>query len=152
MKRPLSDEAAGLVSGSAPPRLSMPSKAKRSIMSARQMTYLILKAALSGVIVMIVSEVARRNPGIGGLIASLPLVSILGIIWLWRDTSDVERIAAHAEATFWFVLPSLPMFLAFPAMLRHGMAFWAALAISCILTMALYSATIWLLPRLGISV
>ena len=57
------------------------------------MTYLIIKAALSGVIVMVVSEVARRNPGIGGLIASLPLVSILAIVWLWRDTSDIERIA-----------------------------------------------------------
>jgi hypothetical protein len=116
------------------------------------MAYLIIKAALSGVIVMAVSEVARRNPGAGGMIASLPLVSILGIIWLWRDTSDVERIAAHAEATFWFVLPSLPMFLAFPAMLRHGVDFWLALAVSCILTIALYLVTIWLLPRIGISV
>ena len=115
------------------------------------MTYLIIKALLSGVIVMIVSEVARRSPGLGGLIASLPLVSILGIIWLWRDTSDVERIAAHAEATFWFVLPSLPMFLAVPAMLRHGVGFWLALAVSCALTMLLYTLTIWLLPRLGIS-
>ena len=57
------------------------------------MTYLILKAALSGVIVMLVSEVARRSPGLGGLIASLPLVSVLAVIWLWRDTADVERIA-----------------------------------------------------------
>src|SRR5215204_2768707 len=112
------------------------------------MTYLIIKAALSGMIVMIVSEVARRSPGLGGLIASLPLVSILGIIWLWRDTSDVERIAAHAEATFWFVLPSLPMFLAFPAMLRNGVGFWFALLVSCVLTMVLYLLTIWLLPRL----
>ncbi len=116
------------------------------------MTYLIIKAALSGVIVMVVSEVARRNPGIGGLIASLPLVSILAIVWLWRDTSDIERIATQSEATFWFVLPSLPMFLVFPAMLRHGVGFWVALAVSCVLTMALYSATIWLLPRIGINV
>src|SRR5918993_4070742 len=115
------------------------------------MTYLIIKALLSGVIVMIVSEVARRSPGLGGMIASLPLVSILGIIWLWRDTSDVQRIAAHAEATFWFVLPSLPMFLAFPAMLRHGVGFWLALAVSCALTMLLYALTIWLLPRLGVN-
>jgi hypothetical protein len=115
------------------------------------MTYLIVKAAISGVLVMIISEVARRSPGIGGLIASLPLVSVLGIIWLWRDTSDIERIAAHAESTFWFVLPSLPMFLLFPALLRHGVGFWLALVISCALTMALYSLTVWLLPRFGIS-
>jgi hypothetical protein len=116
------------------------------------MTYLIIKAALSGIIVMIVSEVARRSPGLGGLLASLPLVSVLGIMWLWRDTSDVERIASHAEATFWFVLPSLPMFLAFPAMLRHGLGFWLALALSCALTMVLYLVTMWVLPRIGMTI
>ena len=114
------------------------------------MTYLIIKAAVSGILVMIISEVARRSPGLGGLIASLPLVSVLGIIWLWRETSDLERIASHAEATFWFVLPSLPMFLAFPAMLRHGVEFWLALALSCVLTMVLYLLTVWVLPRIGI--
>jgi hypothetical protein len=115
------------------------------------MTYLIIKAAISGVLVMVISEVARRSPGFGGLIASLPLVSVLGIMWLWRDTYDVERIAAHAESTFWFVLPSLPMFLVFPMLLRHGVGFWIALALSCLLTMTLYTLTIWLLPRFGIN-
>jgi hypothetical protein len=114
------------------------------------MTYLVIKAVLSGIIVTIVSEVAKRYPGAGGLIASLPLVSILAIIWLWRDTSDPVRIAAHAEATFWFVLPSLPMFLLFPGLLRAGVGFWPALIASCLLTMALYTLTIWLLPRFGI--
>jgi hypothetical protein len=116
------------------------------------MTYLIIKAALSGMIFMIVSEVARRSPGLGGLIASLPLISILGIIWLWRGTSDTERIAAHAEATFWFVLPSRPMFLAFPAMLRNSVGFWSAPLVSCALTMVLYLITMWLLPKLGATV
>lgn len=114
------------------------------------MSYLLIKAVLSGVIVMLVSEVARRSPGMGGLIASLPLVSVLGMIWLWRDTGDVQRLAAHAEATFWFVLPSLPMFLVFPALLRHGAGFWIALAVSCVLTMLLYALAMWLLPKLGI--
>ena len=114
------------------------------------MLYLFIKAALSGVIVMIVSEIARRSPSIGALIASLPLISILGIIWLWRDTSDLERIAAHSQATFWFVLPSLPMFLILPLLLRHGVNFWFALLIGCAITIALYLATMWLLPRFGV--
>jgi hypothetical protein len=116
------------------------------------MFYLAYKAALSGVIIAIVSEVAQRRPGLGALIVSLPLVSVLSIIWLWRDTGDVVRIAAHAEATFWLVLPTLPMFLVFPAMLRAGIGFWVALAASCALTIALYLLTIWLLPKLGISI
>ena len=116
------------------------------------MFFAAFKAALSGMLVLIVSETAKRNPAIGGLIASLPLVSVLAIIWLWRDTGDSERIAAHAQSTFWFVLPSLPMFLLLPTMLRHGTSFWISLGASCALTMLLYSGTVWLLPKLGIEI
>lgn len=116
------------------------------------MTYLIVKTLLSGVIIMIVSEVARRSPGLGALIVSLPLVSVLAIIWLWRDTSDGARIAAHSEATFWLVLPTLPMFLVLPALLRSGVGFWSALGASCVLTIVLYLLAVWLLPRFGINV
>ena len=114
------------------------------------MLYLIVKAALSGVIVALVSEIARRNPGAGGLLASLPLVSVLGMIWLWRDTQDPVRMADHAEATFWFVLPSLPMFLLIPLMLRNGVDFWPALLLGCGLTMLLYVLMGWLGPSFGI--
>jgi hypothetical protein len=65
------------------------------------MLYLAVKAALSGIVIAVVSEVARRSPILGALIVSLPLVSILGILWLWRDTGNVERIAGHAQSTFW---------------------------------------------------
>jgi hypothetical protein len=116
------------------------------------MLYLLIKALVSGVIVMAVSEIAKRNPAAGALVASLPLVSILGILWLWRDTSDTVRIADHAEATFWYVIPSLPMFLALPALLRHGMNFWLALALSCALTVLLYSLTVFVAARFGVKI
>jgi hypothetical protein len=114
------------------------------------MLYLIIKAAISGVIVAIVSQIAKRYPGFGALIASLPLISVLGMIWLWRDKPDVPNMAAHVEATFWFVLPSLPMFLLIPVLLRHGLGFWPSLAIGCALTIALYLLMTWLGPRLGL--
>ena len=114
------------------------------------MLYLAIKALLSGVIVAAVSVIARRYPGIGGLVASLPLISVLGMIWLWRDTRDPVRMAAHAEATFWFVLPSLPMFLLIPLMLRRGVPFASALAIGCAVTILLYAAMTWLGPRFGL--
>jgi hypothetical protein len=114
--------------------------------------FLIVKALLSGAIIMLVSEIARRSPAFGALVASLPLVSLLAIIWLWRDTGDNERIAAHAEATFWYVLPSLPMFLAFPYMLRHGAAFWPALAGACVLTAVFYGLTILVAARFGVRI
>jgi hypothetical protein len=113
-------------------------------------TYLFLKALLSGLIVAAASEVARRWPGLGGLIVSLPLVSLLAFIWLWRDTGDSERVAALSQSAFWFFLPSMPMFLLLPALLRGGWSFWAALGLSCALTLALYLAMLWLVPRLGV--
>ena len=114
------------------------------------MLYLLIKAALSGIVIAVASDVARRWPGWGALIVSLPLVSVLAMIWLWRDTHDPARLAAHAEATFWFVLPSLPMFLVIPLLLRQGWSFWAALAAGCALTIALYLGVIQIGPRLGL--
>ncbi len=114
------------------------------------MLYLAIKAAISGIIVAIVSEVAKRYPGFGALIASLPLVSVLGMMWLWHDKPDVPNMAAHVEATFWFVLPSLPMFLLMPWLLRRGVSFWATLAIGCALTIVLYLGMTWLGPRIGL--
>ena len=116
------------------------------------MAYLIIKALLSGAIIAAISEIAKRSPGFGALVASLPLVSILGMIWLWRDTGDVQRMAAHAEATFWFVLPSLPMFLLIPALLIRGVSFWLALAAGCLLTIVLYLAMTWMGPRFGLRI
>ena len=114
------------------------------------MLYLILKAAISGVIIAIVSETAKRSPGAGALIASLPLVSVLGMIWLWRDTHDPQRMASHAGATFWYVLPSLPMFLLIPALLKWGVPFWAALGAGCLLTIGLYLGMTAIGPRFGL--
>jgi hypothetical protein len=115
------------------------------------MLYLVIKAGLSGVIIATVSEVSKRYPGWGALIASLPLVSILGMLWLWRDTRDPLRLAAHAQATFWFVLPSLPMFLLVPWMLRNGWSFWLALGLGCAVTIVLYAAMVWAAGRMGVS-
>jgi len=114
------------------------------------MLYLAIKAGLSGIIIAIVSEVAKRYPGFGALIASLPLVSVLGMIWLWRDKPDVPNMASHIGATFWFVLPSLPMFLLMPYLLRHGTPFWVSLLIGCGLTVTLYLAMVSVGPRFGL--
>ena len=108
------------------------------------MTYLLIKAAISGVLIALASEVARRYAGLGALIASLPLVSVLARIWLWRDTGDPERLANHASATLWYVVPSLPMFVLVPVLLRAGIGFYPALVSGCALTFVLYLAALWL--------
>lgn len=115
------------------------------------MLYLAVKTVISAVLIVAVSEIAKRSPAFGALVASLPLVSLLAMIWLWRDTSDAARIAAQSQATFWYVLPSLPMFLLIPALIRAGVGFWPALAAGVVLTVALYLLTTAILARFGVT-
>src|SRR5688572_13592794 len=112
----------------------------------------VAKALLAGAMIAAISELGRRLPATAAIVASLPLVSVLGMIFLWHARPDAENMAVHAEATFWYVLPSLPMFLLIPALLRSGMSFWIALAAGCVLTVALYLAMMHLGPRLGLRV
>jgi hypothetical protein len=99
----------------------------------------------------VVSQTARRNAALGALFASLPIVSVLGMIWIWRDTGDIERLSVHSSATFWYVLPSLPMFLLMPVLWRHGIAFWPGLGLGCAVTVALYVAMATALSRFGVT-
>ena len=110
----------------------------------------LIKILLSALIIFAVSEIAKRSSLFGALIASLPIVSILAMIWLWHDKPNAENMAAHAQATFWFVLPSLPMFLLIPAMLRAGFPFWVTLLAGCALTILLYLLMTWMGPRFGL--
>jgi hypothetical protein len=110
----------------------------------------IVRAVLSGIIIALIALIGRKSPTLAALVASLPLISILGMIWLWRDTGDNALLANHAEATFWYVLPSLPMFLIIPAMLRTGSEFWLALTTGVIVTVLLYLITIGIAARFGV--
>jgi hypothetical protein len=114
------------------------------------MLYLTIKALISGIVIAAASEVARRWPGVGGLIVSLPLVSLLTFIWVWQDTRSSEKVAELAQGAFWFFLPSMPLFLVLPAMLRSGVAFWTAFALAVAGTAALYLLMFWMAPRLGV--
>lgn len=116
------------------------------------MVFLIVRAVISGVLVALIAAVAKRWPGWGGMVASLPMVSTLAMIWLWSDSRDPAKVASYSESAFWFVLPSLPMFLIIPALMKRGLGFWPALAAGCVTTMVLYAAMVWLAPRVGLKV
>ena len=113
---------------------------------------LVARAILAGAMIAAISEIGKRLPATAAIVASLPLVSVLGMIFLWHAKPDAENMAAHAQATFWYVLPSLPMFLLIPALLRGGMNFWLALGLGCALTVGLYLLMMHFAPRLGIHV
>jgi hypothetical protein len=111
----------------------------------------IAKAASGGLTIALVATIARRYPGWGGLLAALPLTSILALTLLYIDTRETEPVAALATSILWFILPSLPLFVALPAMLRGGVGFWPAILACVAVTLLLYALTFWALPRLGVT-
>ncbi|TGM96559.1 DUF3147 family protein [Leptospira yasudae] len=113
------------------------------------MLYLIFKYAVTSGLVVLISEIARRNDRVGGLIASLPIVTILTLLWLHFEKADPDKISNHAYYTFWFVIPTLPMFLVFPK-LYSSYGFWPSLGISIASTVLLFVGFNLLLEKLGI--
>ena len=113
------------------------------------MSWLITKYLLTAAVVVLVSEAAKRSDKLGALLASLPLVTVLTLIWLHLERQPADKVANHAWYTFWYVLPTLPMFLVFP-WLQARLGFWLALGASVLLTMLLFAAFAWLLRLVGI--
>ena len=115
------------------------------------MTWFIVKVLLTAVIIVIVSQVGKTNAFLGSLLASIPLVSTLGMIWMHAEKTPTAKITAHSRGVFWLVLPSLPMFLLLPWLLeKQRWSFPASLSTSLALTALLYFASAALLKRYAI--
>ncbi len=113
------------------------------------MGWLITKYLLTAAVVVGVSEAARRSDRLGGLLAALPLVTLLTLVWLYVEKQPAEKIANHAWYTFWYVLPTLPMFLLFPWLLPR-LGFWPTLLASAVFTVVCFGLFALLLRRFGI--
>lgn len=101
--------------------------------------YLLPKVVLSALIIAAISEIAKRSTAMGALIASLPLTSVLAMVWLYQDTKDPARVAALSGEIFWLVLPSLLLFLVLPVLIRRGVSFYPALALASACTVVGYA-------------
>ena len=101
------------------------------------MNWIIFKYLLTAGVVVLISEVAKRSDRLGGLIAALPLVTVLALIWLYVENQSSEKISNHAYYTFWYVLPTLPMFLIFPYLLKK-FGFWITLSLSTMITLIIF--------------
>ena len=112
----------------------------------------IVKVLVTSVLVVAISEAAKRSMLLGAILASIPITSVLAMIWLYADTRDSEKIAALATGIFWLVLPSLLLFIALPLLLRGGVPFVPSLIASIALTVAGYFAMVALLARLGMEI
>lgn len=114
------------------------------------MTYYLVKLLVSAILVVAISEVAKRTGFLGGLIASLPLLSLLAIGWIWFETQDAVKIADFSRSVFWFVLPSLLFFLLLPWLLPK-LGFYTALVLACVATAAAYAVMAAGLARAGLN-
>lgn len=114
------------------------------------MLYLISKYLLTAATVVLVSELAKRSDKLGGLVAALPLMTILTLIWLYVEKQPAEKIENHAWYTFWYVLPTLPMFLLFPWLLPR-IEFWWSLFVCALVTVLCFYLLATTLRPFGIN-
>ena len=113
------------------------------------MAWLVTKYLITAAVVVLISEVAKRSDKLGGFVAALPIVTFLTLIWLYVEKQPIEKISNHAWYTFWYVVPTLPMFLAFPWLLPR-LGFWWALGASALLTLVCFALFAWALRPFGI--
>lgn len=113
------------------------------------MNWIIFKYILTAGVVVLISEVAKRSDRLGGLIAALPLVTVLALIWLYVENQSSEKISNHAYYTFWYVLPTLPMFLIFPYLLKK-FGFWITLSLSMIITLIIFYIFVKVMKSFGV--
>ena len=114
------------------------------------MKYLIFKYLITAGIVVLVSEFAKRSDKLGALIAALPIVTVLTLIWLFVENQSMAKIANHAYYTFWYVIPTLPMFLLFPYLLPK-LGFWITLMACILFTGALFFIFATVVKHFGIA-
>lgn len=102
------------------------------------MLWIVTKYLLTAAIVVLVSEVAKRSDKFGALVAALPTVTILALVWMYIEGQGAEKLSNHAFYTFWFVVPTLPMFLLFPYLLSKY-SFWTTLMLSCLISVICFA-------------
>lgn len=110
----------------------------------------VVKILITALIIVLVNKIQLVNDRLSALLIALPFTSLIAMIWMHQEKQTTTRIANHAEGTFWFVLPTLPMFLVFPWLLRQGWGFWPALLTNCAMTIALFWLTVIVLRKFGI--
>lgn len=114
------------------------------------MSWYVIKIAVTTLLVVLVSEVAKRSSLIGGILASIPLVSVLAIIWLYVDTRDTVRIIELSASIFWLVLPSLALFIVLPVLLRNEVNFYLSMSVAVTVTVLCYWFMVVLLGWFGV--
>ena len=114
------------------------------------MIYYLAKISITVLLVIAISEISKRSTLIGAILASVPLVSVLAMVWLYVDTKDVQKVAALSTSIFWLVIPSLALFLVLPVMLKKEINFYISMGVALAVTVTCYFIMLGILGKLGI--
>jgi hypothetical protein len=114
------------------------------------MVYYVLKIAITTLLIVLISEIAKRSSFWGAVLASIPLISVLAMIWLYVDTKDIDKISALSMGVFWLVLPSLALFVTLPLLLKYGVHFYLSLLVSLTVTVVCYWGMVTILNHYGV--
>ena len=110
----------------------------------------VVKLVVTAVLIVVISEIVKRTDRVGALIAALPVTTLLVLFWLHVEKQPTAKLATHAYYTFWYVLPTLPMFLLLPWLLNQGVGFWLSMGASCLLTVGCFVLTAWIGKFFGV--
>jgi len=114
------------------------------------MIYYLIKLSITTVLIVAISEISRKSTFAGALLASVPLVSVLAMLWLYIDTRDVDKISAFSTSIFWLVVPSLALFVSLPVLLKLGINFYLSMGAAIGLTVGCYWLTLSALGHFGV--
>ncbi len=116
------------------------------------MTYYLIKTLISAILIVAISEISRRSSLLGAVLASIPLVSVLAMLWLYHDTRDAVKVAGLASGIFWLVIPSLALFVSLPLLIKNGVEFYLSMGISIVITIICYFLMLGVLNYYGIKI
>lgn len=113
------------------------------------MVYYVLKIAITTLLIVLISEIAKRSSFWGAVLASIPIVSVLAMIWIYTETKDIEKISQFSISVFWLVIPSLVLFILLPLLLKKGIGFYMSLGVSALMTLIVYYLMISVFNKIG---
>ena len=98
------------------------------------MFFILIKILITAILIVIVSEIAKINDRLGGLIAAMPLTTFLILFWMYFENISFNKISNHMIYTLTYLIATIPMFLIFPYCLNR-FGFWVTIFISIIITL-----------------
>jgi hypothetical protein len=113
------------------------------------LAYYIVKIVITTLLIILIAEISKRSTLAGSILASIPLISVLAMVWLYVDTGDTERVATLSQSIFWLIIPSLTLFISLPLLLKKGVGFYPSMGIAIVLTVTAYYAMITVAEKVG---